>query len=210
MAFGRGVAAQYGAKHVRLHVRHVEGTGAAVPLDQRENRVHVRGAAADLGSWLATDIGHIGFKGFSFAAHRGGHPIAGALHDLADAMSEEPSGLHAAIKRPLNLPGADALLAGDDQLNGLQPRVQREMAVLENRADPHGKGLAAGVALAEAGTAALAGQAANGLLINVSAMRANRAFRPKVGFDEGKSGFLVVEMRGGQNGMGHDESPCQV
>ena len=86
------------------------------------------------------------------------------LHDLADAVGQEPSGFHAAIEGPLNLAGANALLAGADKLDGLKPQVQREVAVLEDRADPHGEGLTAGVALAQARTAGLAGQAADSLV----------------------------------------------
>ena len=125
------------------------------------------------------------------------------LHNLADAMGEEPSGFHAAIERPLYLAGADPLLAADDQLNGLKPQVKRKVAVLKDRTDPHGKGLAAGVALSQAGAAGFAGQAADALAIGVAAMRAYRAIRPQVSLDVSESGFLVVKMRGGQDGMGH-------
>lgn len=38
-------------------------------------------------------------------------------------------------------------------------------------------------------------------------MWANLAFRPQVGLDVGESGVLVVEMGGGQYGVGHRESP---
>src|SRR4051812_22462140 len=92
---------------------------------------------------------------------------------LVDAMHQEPSGFHAAIERPLNLSSADALLALANKVDRLQPKMQREMAVLEDRADPHGKGLAAGVALAEARAARLALKASNPCRIDVAAMRAN-------------------------------------
>ena len=156
----------------------------------------------DLGR-LAADIGHVRLDGLAFATKRAS--CRRGLHDLADAVRQEPSGLHAAIEHPLDLAGADALLAGAHQVDGLQPQMQREMAVLEDRADPHREGLAAGVALPQARTAGLARQAADPLFIAIAAMRANRAFGPKVGLDVGESGFLVVEMGGGQNGLGHAE-----
>ena len=85
--------------------------------------------------------------------------------------------------------------------------MQREVAILENRADPHGEGLAAGVALPQAWAAALASQAADPLVIAIAAMGANRAFRPQMGLDVGKSCFLIVKMRGGQNWIGHGNLP---
>jgi hypothetical protein len=116
-------------------------------------------------------------------------------------VHQEPSGFHAAIEGPLNLAGADALLAGGDELDRLKPQMQREMAVLEDAADPHGEGLAAGVALSQAGTAALAGQAADALFIAIAAMGANRAFRPQVSLDIGKSGFLIVKWGADKTGL---------
>src|SRR5207244_452685 len=70
-------------------------------------------------------------------------------------------------------------------------------------ADPHREGLTAGVALAQAGAAALAAQAANLAGVGIAAMRASRAIRPKPGLDIGKSSILVMEMRGGKDRIGH-------
>ncbi len=88
-------------------------------------------------------------------------------------------------------------LLARDQLDRLQPQMQREVAVLEDRADAHREGLPAGVALPQARTAGFAGQAADSLVVAIAAMGTNRAFRPQVGFDIGESGLLVVEMGGG-------------
>src|SRR6202042_3665390 len=128
-------------------------------------------------------------------------------HNLADAVDEEPSGFHAAIEGPLDLAGADALLAAADELDRLQPQVQREMAVLEDAADPHGEGLAAGVALPQARAGGLAVQAANPLPVAIAAMRANRAFWPQVSLDIGESRVFVVKVGLGENGLGHRKSP---
>ena len=81
------------------------------------------------------------------------------------------------------------------------------MAVLENGPLAHRKSLAASVALAQARTAGFARQAADPGLIRVAAMGANRAFRPKPFLDIGKSGVFVVEMGGGNQGLGHGISP---
>ena len=132
----------------------MDGLGLAVALDQRENRVEWPVPCSNFGSGFAAD------KVISASKVLPSPPIGGwrrsALHDLADAVHQEPSGFHAAIERALNLPGTDALLAGGDELDRLQPQMQREMAVLENGADPHREGLPAGVTLAQAGPATLA------------------------------------------------------
>jgi hypothetical protein len=77
------------------------------------------------------------------------------------------------------------------------------MAVLENAANPHCEGLAAGVTLPKARTATFAAQATDSLVVAVAAVRANRAFGPKVGLNEGEGGFLVVEVGGGKDRMCH-------
>ena len=105
-------------------------------------------------------------------------------------MAEKPCRFHRAIKGALKLARADALLAARNEADRLQPEMQREMRVLENRAVPHREGLAALVALTEAGAT---GRESADLLLGSAAMRANRAFRPKVRFDVGEGGFFVVE-----------------
>ena len=71
-------------------------------------------------------------------------------HRKADTVPKVPRGFHAASKHPLKLPGADAFLAGAKQVDGLQPQVQRQVTILEDRTHAHGERLAAGVALAQA------------------------------------------------------------
>jgi hypothetical protein len=125
------------------------------------------------------------------------------LHRFANAMGEEPSGFHAAFEHPLNLPGADPLLAGAHQVDDLQPQMQRQMAVLEDGPHPYGEGLLAGVALAQAHPGGLALKAADPILIRVPAVRADRTLRPHHRFDMGEGGGLSQELWGVQNGLGH-------
>jgi hypothetical protein len=145
--------ARFSSAAPRLWARtsgHVDGSRGTIPLDQRENRVHVA-AAARMGLLhrLAANVGHVRLNSLALTAER--RVVVLRLHGLADPMGEEPSGLHAAIKGPLDLPSADALLAARDKLDGLKPQVQREVTILKNATDPHGEGLAAGVALPQAG-----------------------------------------------------------
>jgi hypothetical protein len=90
---------------------------------------------------------------------------------LSRKSDQEPSGFRAAIEGPLDLAGTDPFLAAADQLDCLEPQMRREMAILENRAYPHGESLAVGIALTKAGAAALAGQASDALVIAVSTVR---------------------------------------
>src|SRR5215217_3013106 len=78
--------------------------------------------------------------------------------------------------------------------------MQREMAILEDRADPHGEGLAAGVALAEANSPL---NASNPCSIDIAAMRAYRAIRPQPFLYKRDCCFFVMEARGGQDRLSH-------
>jgi hypothetical protein len=111
-------------------------------------------------------------------------------------MAKEPRGFHAASERALNLPGAHSLLAGANELDRLQPQMQREMAILEDRTDPHRERLAAGVTLSQAGAASFPRQATDSLFFAIPTVGANRAFRPQMGFYVRKSRFLIMEMGG--------------
>src|ERR1051326_1346049 len=94
------------AEVVGLDIRHMERPGGAIALDQGENRVHMTRAVAHLAPRLPANIGHARFKGLPRAAHRGLKQVIVPLHDLADTMGQEPRGFHAALKSPLDLPGA--------------------------------------------------------------------------------------------------------
>jgi hypothetical protein len=118
-------------------------------------------------------------------------------------MAKEPRGFHAAIKHPLDLTGGDAFFASAKQVDYLQPQVQRQVAILENGADPDRKLAFAGVALKQARAGRLAVQSAYPR--RLAAMRANRAMRPQGGFYKGKSGGFGLELRGGKNGLSHEE-----
>jgi hypothetical protein len=195
-AFRRRKIVQCRANIVSGYIGHVDRTRGTAALNQGQDGVHVPAAATlGLSESLAANVGHVRFNGLAFTPKR--RSVVTGFQNLADAMGEKPSGLHAAIKGSLYLASANALLAASDKLDGLKPQMQREVAVLENAADPHGKGFAAGIALVEAGAAGLAGQTANALAIAIAAMRTNRPIRPQVSLDIGESGFLIVKMGGG-------------
>lgn len=200
-AFRRRKIVQCRANIVSGYIGYVDRTRGTAALNQGQDGVRVPAAATlGLSESLAANVGHVRFNGLAFTPKR--RSVVTGFQNLAGAMGEKPSGLHAAIKGSLYLASANALLAASDKLDGLKPQMQREVAVLENAADPHGKGFAAGIALVEAGAAGLAGQTANALAIAIAAMRTNRPIPPQVSLDIGESGFLIVKMGGGQNRAG--------
>jgi hypothetical protein len=166
----------------------------------QDNGVRPLAAGAAPGLARIGDGGFVGFHGLASAAHGIG---CSGVHDEPDTVAKVPGGFHAAAKHPLKLAGRNAFLRGAQQMDGLQPQPQRQMAVLENGADPHGEGLPAGVALAQARAGSLASKAAD-LVAGRLTMRANRAIRPKLAFDVLESGILVVEAIIGKNGFSHD------
>ena len=87
-------------------------------------------------------------------------------------------------------------------MDDLQPQVQRQVAILEDGADTHREGLAAGVALAQAWTGSLAVQAADPLPL--AAMRTDGTTRPEMAFDVLESGVFILKMREGKDRVSHD------
>ena len=67
-------------------------------------------------------------------------------------MADEPSGFLAHAEHAADLERRHALLGRHQQVRGVQPLVQRDLAALIKRADRHRERLAAGVALMQAGT----------------------------------------------------------
>lgn len=153
----------------------------------------------NLRAGLPAYIGPIGLQRLALAAYRRLKQVIIAPHDRTDAVHQKPCGLHAAIEGPLYLPGANPLLAGANQMDHLQPKAQREVAILENRTNPHGKGLPTGIALAKARAARLTLKPPNSSRVSVTTMRANRTVRPKVRFDKDERRVFAMEVGSGQN-----------
>ena len=134
----------------------------------------------------------VGFNRLASAAHRAG--VAG-VHRQPNSVTKEPRGFHAAIQHPLNLPRRDAFLAAAQQVDDLQPQMQGQMAILENRPHAHREGLPAGVALVQARTGRLAVQSGQCAWFRCT-VRANGAIRPKARLNVGKSALLRFETVG--------------
>jgi hypothetical protein len=178
---------------------HVEGHDPRTlwaALHEAHDCVLVGIPTTHLGARLPTDEGFVYFDDATFATHR---RQAAVLHGFADAMAQEPSGLHAASEGPLKLAGADAFLTAAHHVNGLQPDVQRGMTGLEQRAHADGERLATGVALVKSGAGGLALQLADP--IRSLAVVADWTIGPKTGFDVREGGGFVVQMDIGQGGL---------
>src|SRR4051794_8059407 len=103
-------------------------------------------------------------------------------------------------------------------MDRLQPQAKREVAILEDGANPNGELLAAAVALPEAMPfdafrVLLAGLGAHprkaAKTADFAAMGAGRvAGWPKLTFDVGESGFLGMEPVGVEDGIGHGCLAC--
>jgi len=77
---------------------------------------------------------------------------------------------------PLNLQAADAFLAGEHQVNDLEPLPQTDVGILKNRIDQHGKPVAA--RLGAVGTLPVKRARADGRNLLVATSRASNAIRP--------------------------------
>ena len=145
---------QYGTELRSGYTGDVQGTDAAITLYKREHSFFAPASTKPLSCALtlmpvalfAADKCLVGFNGFTFTAKLA--KGVGA-HSLTDAMSKEPSGLHAALKHSLYLASRNAFLAGAHQMNNLQPEMQRQVRGFENGSNPDGKGLLAGIALVQ-------------------------------------------------------------
>lgn len=177
----------------------MEGADLSAALDKVENRPLVPIAALGLlPTLLQADVGLIDLDLNASAAH--GLKMA-APHGLTDAMREEPSRLDGDAQHTGKLMAADALLARAEKLDRLQPQMQLKVGGLENGADAHGEGLAARIALVEAGAGGLTRELADPL--SPFAVRADRPARPQMRFDKRESGVLIMEMIGGEDGLRH-------
>lgn len=136
----------------------------------------------------------IRFHDLTSAAQRGREDAVLLGHGLANAMGQEPRRLHGAFQHPLNLAGADPLLARAHQVDDLQPQMQRQMRGLEDSPLADRELPFAGVALVKADPRRLAAQAANAS--RFLAMRADGTIGPKARFDIRERGGFGLELRG--------------
>jgi hypothetical protein len=190
------------------YVRDVEAADPAIALDQRQH-CGLRRDLAFAVCGLATDESLVALDNLICAAERAGIGDAKLSHGLADAMSEEPRGLQAALEGALELAGADALLRRAEQIDRLEPHPHRDVAGLEHGADLDGEGLATGVTLAEAETVSLAPQPTD-LFAGRAAVRTDWAIGPQSRFDVFVSGFFAVKLVAARNVVGEVEVPASV
>jgi hypothetical protein len=114
----------------------------------------------------------------------------------------------------VELVAGDALLAGCQQMDRLEPLVEGSVAVLEHGSDAHRELLAAVAALLETEAldavrvflARLGADALEGIdAVQRATMRAHRTFRPQDRFQLLKGCGFIVEVGGVEDG--HDFSP---
>jgi hypothetical protein len=182
----------------------VEAARRSTALDKGKHDVSILGGIANtaaLARWrtfLTAGKGFVDLDNLASTAHR---IDADDPHGLTDTVRHEPSGFQGDAQSPVKLIAADPLLAGAQQVHGLQPKAHRNVAVLEYGADLHGEGLAALVALVNAYAGALALELANA--VHAAAVRADRAFRPYAGFNPSVSCVFVLEGFGFEDRFGH-------
>jgi hypothetical protein len=119
---------------------------------------------------VLSKVGFVGFNDLAFAADW----IGGAFrfgHGFTDAMRHEPSGLIGDIQSAVELMSGEAFLRRRVDIDGMNPRIECDLAALENGANGHGKGLLAGTALVDTGTCGLALEL--GRLVDGAAMGAD-------------------------------------
>jgi hypothetical protein len=109
--------------------------------------------AALLFAFHTTDESFVGLNSFASTAHWG---HADNTHGLTDAVRHEPSGFQSDAQGTRKLVTADTLLARAKKEDRLQPYAHRDVAVLEDGPDLHGKLFAALVALVGANPSAFA------------------------------------------------------
>src|SRR5258706_10875651 len=107
-------------------------------------------------------------------------------------MAHEPCSLEGDAKSAVELVRADALLAAGDQIERLQPEMQRHVALLEDGADSDAELAPAGIALVEAKAGRLALEL--GDAVPSAAMSADGAVRPHLGFYPVVGGFFVLQV----------------
>src|SRR4051794_28842727 len=170
----------------------VDGADLAAALHQPEDGVLVaRAALRGRDAFLAADERLVGLDCVPEAVTAAERAKAAIAHGLADAMAQEPRALERDAEQTVELVGADALFGRAKQMERLEPLVERNVAVLENRADLDGELLTAGGALAEADPSARTFQSV--CAADDATVRAYRAIRPQHRLDMLIGGLLALK-----------------
>src|ERR1022692_2701207 len=202
--FRRDVLAQ--KRNESLALQTMDNHAASAPgvaVDQRQHFPLLRRTI--LGLRLARVDADKGFVNFDRTAAATKRSVVSRFHRQPDTVRHKPCALERDAKSAMQLIRANALLARRDQEDCLQPEAQLNVARLEYGPYLDRKWLATVVALVrpDPGSRSVHGPVA----LDSAAMRADRATGPNTGFDEAVSGFFVMEMRGGKNGLAHGVSP---
>jgi hypothetical protein len=146
---------------------------------------------------LSTDIG---FVDFDYA-----HKLAelGIGKSGSEPMADEPRGaVRTGTDHPVDLQSADSLLAGQHQVENLEPDQQPIVRVLENRVDGDGEPIRRTVGLPAVGALPMEGPRLAGVHFFVPASRATDALGPTLVAEIRLAGILIgkhpVESRKGQ------------
>lgn len=184
---------------VLVYIGDVDAAHFSAPLDQRQDGVLMGIAALGPATALfGADERLVNLDNArASSAAQWGCEIARA-HGLADAVGHEPCRAQRDLECAVKLVCRDTLLAGCEQVEGLQPLVHGNVAVLEDRTDFDREGLAADVALVDADPRGLATHFA--YAVALAALWAHGAVRPNMGLNPFVGRFLVVEMIVGNNG----------
>lgn len=180
-----------------VHNQTARASGAAVYEGQHLVLVLVATSFLRALGFLGAVVTDKGFVHFDGATAFPKHFKAIGLHGFADAVAHKPSGFQGYAEGAVQLVRADALLAGCDQEDGLQPQTQRKWARFKDGPYLDGKRLTAVVALVGAYAGALAAHLADAL--KAAAMRANGAVRPYARLDKFIGRFFVMKLGLGKN-----------
>jgi hypothetical protein len=200
--FASDVGANDRRKIILLDAFDMERAGCATPFNKGQNSILVAVSLFDCDTLLVAEESLMNFHGGSIAAHR--REIASS-HRFANAVSEKPSGFHAAFEHPLNLAGRDAFLAGAHQVNNLKPKMQRQVRAFKDGSLSNGELALALVAIVKAKARGLAFHLANALRVSIAAVRAYGAVWPQLALDIRESGGFIVEAGSGENWIGHGD-----
>lgn len=199
LGFAREVSQHDWAKGRRFHVVYDEAASlSAAAIHQRKNLALVVEAAPSFLSLrlLAVIVADVGFVYLHCTTIRAERDHVAFTHRLADAVRHEPSSFDRDTQGALELIRADALLAGSDQEDGLEPVPHGDVRGLENGAHLDGERLAAGVTLVDADPGRLALELP--AFAHDAALRADTPVSPDALLYELVGGFFIVEVWGGK------------